>query len=791
MRCPVCSGDPGQRAKICANCGSLLSAQHLKVRPVRPKVKRGVIFRLVGVCIAAVVGAIAGYSVFSISAGMRPDRGYAGLAGAILGATLVYVISGIKIIVLNRNYRANLKIASGKLDKVLQSAEERYSQAQKLGESTPLTKARMATLHLVKNETLRSVEEFRQAEESGARDPAFFNNYGIALAKVGNRHGAVEVLKQAVVKTPLPEPHVNLAHAIAPPELSKDGSTAHVALEHVQRALELGGESFETLEREGIVLLQVGRFEEAKLEFGRALGFVTGQRRYEADAKNLLGIDHVLAGELREAADEFRHAMSLDPGHARALCNLGLLWLIQKRHYFGMDSLIQARELEPNSGVILNNVAYSLALSKAYNEAISGFRKAVALDANLWESFYNLGKIYTDEGLYENSEKYLERAIEIRPNTWESLVAMGVTKIREGEHMAAAEVLRKAREIAPEEACVLTNLGVALAFVFEYDEAEALLKASITPDGDDALPWARLAWMHVMQGIPRIAAEELKVALSIAPKDPDYNNYYGLVNIDMGSVDVALLYFKRALTLRPDYGAVHYHIGFVHLIRKRISEAIKEWEQTAVAEPEFADGFVNLGVAYYEVDRMDESIGAFRKALVIRQNRMEDYSNLALAYSKQGVLIRKACKNPQDKRMKVAIEKFKLAIDMFDKALNLEPQNVVLHSNRGLACWFAQMVDEACEEWTTVAHLDPEYAARRGELMRSAFDETSLSYAGLRISDRMFGFPLETGPFRYRLAPGYTDDKWKLIIEDDDLTEAPQLAEEVHYWERNIRGLHV
>jgi superkiller protein 3 len=727
----------------------------------------------------------------NVAPSMREYKNYGSIGGAILAAVIVYVTMQIKLINQTRKYQHDLKDLNVRMADKLDNAEDRYTGAEKLGEAAHLIKSRLATLHLVRNEAQRSLEEFRQAQEGGAHDAAFFNNYGVALARAGNKNQAVECLEQAAVRlTDSADPHMNLAHAVAPTEIWKDGAASRAALEHVKRALEIGGGSFEILEREGIVLLQGGRYEDARVEFNRALDVAGGSKRCEADARNHLGIDHWLAEEYREALEEFKAAMALDKGHARALCNSGIVQTLQNKMFLGLEAILQSRELEPKNPVILNNLGYALCVSGSCNDGISSFKGAISNDALMWEAYYNLGKLYVDEGFYEFAERHLERALDLRPLTWEALVALGVAKLRQDEHFAAAEILRKAYELAPDESPVLTNLGIALAFVFEYEEAERLLRRALAGTQNDPLPWARLAWMHVMQGVPRFAAEELKTALKIAPKDPIYNNYFGLVNLDLGATDVAMLYFKRALGYKSDYGAVHYHIGYVYLIRKSLPDAIKEWEKTTHAEPEFADGFVNLGVAYYEVQRLEDAVQSFRKALVIRQNRMEDYANLALTYSKQGVVLRKDSK-PGDRRSKSAVEKFRLAIEMFDKALAMEPQNVVLHSNRGLACWYAEDVDEACVEWTLVSHIDPEYAARRGELMRSAFDETSLSYAPIRISDRMFGFPLITANYRYRVAPGYDADNWNLMIEDEELAEVPELAREVSFIERNLRGLHV
>ena len=161
-------------------------------------------------------------------------------------------------------------------------------------------------------------------------------------------------------------------------------------------------------------------------------------------------------------------------------------------------------------------------------------------------------------------------------------------------------------------------------------------------------------------------------------------------------------------------------MGCIHAALKQLNDASREWEISAKHELTNPDVFVNLGVAHYRQGNYDEAVAQFRRVLNMREDRPEDFSNLGLSYAKQGVILREASRNMQQglamlargaaagqEREKQALDKQKQAIDMFDKALAIKPRNVMLHSNRGLACFFANRPEDAMEEWAKSRGLTP------------------------------------------------------------------------------------
>jgi tetratricopeptide (TPR) repeat protein len=137
------------------------------------------------------------------------------------------------------------------------------------------------------------------------------------------------------------------------------------------------------------------------------------------------------------------------------------------------------------------------------------------------------------------------------------------------------------------------------------------------------------------------------------------------------------------------------------------------------------------------------------------------------------------------------MDRSRLAIEMFDKALALEPENVLLHSNRGLACFFANRPEEAMMEWQTVSRLDPAYVKRRGSAVQKEYDETAVTFVDINIPERAIQLPARTADFLYQLSPGYDTDEWDIMVTDKSLDKVPEYIRDARRIERNLQALQL
>jgi aspartate beta-hydroxylase len=143
--------------------------------------------------------------------------------------------------------------------------------------------------------------------------------------------------------------------------------------------------------------------------------------------------------QLAEAEVLYGRTLSLDPDHAGALCNLGLLRLQEGK----VDE----------SAVLL--------------------RRAIAQEPNSAEAHNYLGIAQQRLGALSDAESLYNRALLLRPDHAGALACLGMLRLQQGKAEDGAALLRRAVAQDPNSAEAHNSLGAALQCLGAYDEALA------------------------------------------------------------------------------------------------------------------------------------------------------------------------------------------------------------------------------------------------------------------------------------------------------------------------------
>ncbi len=652
----------------------------------------------------------------------------------------------------------------------------------------PAARLHLAELFLLNGEIEKSVHWFQQARQMGGGSPEFYNNAAIALARRGTLPQAAEMFETAARHgMDSAAPGANLARVFTEAAAEPDPAAAEVAVSHIQRALRLEPKNPTLYNRLGLILCRERRSDEAAVQFKQALAMAGSNSAACADAQNNIGYALCLSGDLPEATAAFEAALSLDPAHAHALVNAALVRLLTAPPTpADLEKLARAARMDPAGAAVHADYGYGLCQSGAANDGILALKESVSLSSRLFESCYNLGKVYADGGATDISDRYLARALQLSPRSVEALVGVGVIKLRQNLISQAVTAFQQALRIAPGFALAHVNLGLAQGLTADYTAAALQFKKAAQIDPKDAHAPAQAGWLELRQENLTAGMNELAIAAKLDEHLPEVQNNYGVCYISLGKPELAVPCFKRALDLNPDFHVVHYQWGYALALQKLQDSALREWELATKYEAANPDAYSNRGVIFYQQGKIDSAIAEFRHVIVLRETRMEDYSNLGLAFAKAGLLIKNSARNPADPRMKQALEKHKHAIDMFDRALKLDPRNVMLHSNRGLACFFASMPEEAMKEWGMVTKIDPAYARRRGARQQSEYDDSQIALVPFSVPDRAAQLAPRTGGYLPRFLAGYDTDEWELILSDPELIKLSEMRHELTRLDREL-----
>ncbi len=666
--------------------------------------------------------------------------------------------------------------------------QERAEEELKDAALAPAARLRLATLFLLQGEIEKSIHWFQQARQLGSADAEFFNNVGVALARRGAAAQAAEIFVRAAQLDPdAVAPAANQAHLFAEGGADPDPTGAPAAIAELQRALKQAPKNATLYSRLGLILCRERRFEEAVPQFKQALALAGDDAALKADAHNMVGFALTLAGE--DSGAEFEAALQCDPSHAPALANQALARMQSTVTSDDGEKLARAAHLDPANPAVRADYGYGLCRLGAVNDGILALKEATDLNTRLWEAFGNLGKAYADYDAMDAADRYASRALQFSKSSPEVLTVLGVIKTQQRLIPQAVQYFQAAVKLWPQSALAHTNLAVAQGLSDELEEAALHLKKAGQLDPKDAQIPAQAGWLFLRRESITAGLEELGVALGLDEHIPEVHNNFGVCHIAIGKPELSFPNFSRALELRPGFHAVHYQWGYAHALMKNQAAAMREWDLTLRFEPQNADCRSNRGIVYYQKNQLDEAIAEFRHVIAMRQTRMEDFSNLGLAYAKSGKTLQdavKASKRTNDPRAKQALERHKQAIDMFDRALLLDPRNVMLHSNRGLACFFASQPEEAMREWGLVSKIDPAYANRRGKRLQSEYDESQVAFVPFSVPERAAAIPPKTAGFLPRYVAGYDTEEWDLILSDPALSRLSDLRREVRRVDRAL-----
>jgi tetratricopeptide (TPR) repeat protein len=139
----------------------------------------------------------------------------------------------------------------------------------------------------------------------------------------------------------------------------------------------------------GVLWLKYGNNEAALIEYYRAAGLDFQASEIHAEFAQLLVAD----GQLDEAIKQYKIAMRYSHDAAQIHLDLANAYVMKDDYDAALEHYSLFVSLNPNSPQAYNNYGVLLYSTKKYTMAATAFRKAMRLDRNYAEPYYNLGRV--------------------------------------------------------------------------------------------------------------------------------------------------------------------------------------------------------------------------------------------------------------------------------------------------------------------------------------------------------------------------------------------------------------
>lgn len=140
------------------------------------------------------------------------------------------------------------------------------------------------------------------------------------------------------------------------------------------------------------------------------------------------------------------------------------------------EAYVESFRADPGDVRAARSIAWIHAQKKRWAAAAEWFAKAIALEPEHADTWYNLGFAREQLGDQQGALEALRRAADLNPRHDLAWYGIGMIHARRGEHAAAAEALQQSAGLQPMNGVAWYALGMARYHNHQPDEVEAVIR---------------------------------------------------------------------------------------------------------------------------------------------------------------------------------------------------------------------------------------------------------------------------------------------------------------------------
>ncbi|KAI8991269.1 hypothetical protein BDF20DRAFT_904021 [Mycotypha africana] len=173
--------------------------------------------------------------------------------------------------------------------------------------------------------------------------------------------------------------------------------------------------------------------------------------------------------------------------------------------------------------------------------------------------------------------------------------------------------------------------------------------------------------------------------------DPKYVQSYikrSSIYMEQGDVESTFKQFDEAIAINPSDPDIYYHRGQVNYISGNYDAAAKDYSESIKLDDSFVYAHIQLGVVQYKLGSVSSSMSTFK-------NTLKKFANSTDVHNYYGELLVDQQKLPE-------------AIEMFGKAMTLDPKNPLPYINKAMLMYQVMGdVEEATQLCKNALEMDP------------------------------------------------------------------------------------
>lgn len=141
-----------------------------------------------------------------------------------------------------------------------------------------------------------------------------------------------------------------------------------------------------------------------------------------------------------------------------------------------LEAYVDSFRADPTDTRAARSIAWIHAQKKRWSAAAEWFDKALALEPDHADTWFNLGYAREQGGNPAGAQEALRRATELNPKHDRAWYGLGMLLAHQGDHAGAAEALEQAANLQPMNGVSWYALGMARQHNHEPDKVEAVIR---------------------------------------------------------------------------------------------------------------------------------------------------------------------------------------------------------------------------------------------------------------------------------------------------------------------------
>ncbi len=286
---------------------------------------------------------------------------------------------------------------------------------------------------------------------------------------------------------------------------------------------------------------------------------ITPEETPEERAKSLFdqGFDFFKVGEYQRSIFYFEKTIELNPQFKDAWYSLGVAHMNLGNDQKAIECLTNELEIDPSNKLakaFLNSLKKKYLKTEVETKPISSeFKEILKEDAN---ELFTKGKDFFNSANYLNAVEYFEKAVKINPNLKEAWYELGLSHASLGNMQKVIEAHKRVVEIDPQFKEAWKFLGTAHLSLRNHQEAINSYKKVLELDPQDKYAWFYMSKCYEKLENYQQMVQCLVNVLNIDSKDKRAWYNLGDVYERLGHNKEALEYYTNVYNIDPQYKQV-------------------------------------------------------------------------------------------------------------------------------------------------------------------------------------------------------------------------------------------